>query len=306
MATLPDAVQGETPVMSYSIVEETSPLKYDSGLTHRRLSAVDENAPPPGKYDSYFAQQERLTRHSPSGRTLRKPRVEITPGASSPQVVGFVDFSFVRGFLYIAYLKVRQDYRGKGLASFLVKELVRRHPQATHIDFGKIMQDPIMSIYEKMKREHEQGRGPSVVGKDWTGGPRRVAQRFLRSSSWKTPEAAMFLRDTEENRSIAWKKTGPYWTNAEKIVLYHGTTVDKLQSIEEHGLKYGNLALDFAYAAEIAKIRREGFQGVVFQVEAPPGHVYPVFHGPKLIRTDSLAIAKPIRNVKLVRPKEWR
>ncbi|HVJ72043.1 MAG TPA: ADP-ribosyltransferase [Sphingomicrobium sp.] len=105
------------------------------------------------------------------------------------------------------------------------------------------------------------------------------------------------LSNTVENRSIRWEKQGRYYVNAESLVLYHGTTESRAGKIEAEGLKFGNLALTPEYALEIAKVRREGDQPVVFRVETPAGSVYPVFHGSKGIQTDALSLAKPIKSV---------
>lgn len=111
------------------------------------------------------------------------------------------------------------------------------------------------------------------------------------------------IRDTSENRGIRWQKAGKYYTNADAITLYHGTTEDKLSSIREKGLRYGNLTPSKVEAMNIAKIRREGKKPIVLEAYVLPGHIYPVFHGPKGVATDALSIAIPIEpnNLQVVR-----
>lgn len=114
------------------------------------------------------------------------------------------------------------------------------------------------------------------------------------------------VSDTPENRSIEWVKKGKYYVNAKPLILYHGTTEKSASKIDIEGLKYGNLATTPEYAKQIAAIRREGDKPVVYKVDALAHSIYPVFHGPKHINTDALALAKPIKSVSRMRSAEGR
>jgi hypothetical protein len=126
--------------------------------------------------------------------------------------------------------------------------------------------------------------GHEFHGNQWTGLGGGGSEEGL-------PKGVM---DTEENREIKWTKSGKYYVNAESLILYHGTTESRAVVIEKEGLRYGNLTSKRGYAAEIAKIRREGEAPVVFEVKVPPGHIYPVWHGPKTVATDALSLAASI------------
>lgn len=187
----------------------------------------------------------------------------------------------------------------KGLVHVVVQVEGGQVVDLTGRQFGSEYAEPIYSLsefkqrWQHVSRAHRSERRVNKIRQ-------MLLRGMLASSNWTTPEAATHLADTVENRVIAWRKTGRYWTNAEPITLYHGTTEDRLPSILEKGILFGNYALQYAYAKQIADIRREGKRGIVLEVTAPPGSIYPVFHGPPHIRTDSLSIAKPIRTFNVV------
>lgn len=131
-----------------------SPLVYNRSESVRRLAAVDRAAPAPAGGDTYFAETSRSVRTGKGGRLLKRPRVEVTPGAA-PGTVAFLDYHEYgpRG-LYIDYMKTRQDYRGRGLARRLVDELIARHPDLALLHFGKLMNPTVGKIFAEAEKRY--------------------------------------------------------------------------------------------------------------------------------------------------------
>ena len=109
------------------------------------------------------------------------------------------------------------------------------------------------------------------------------------------------ISNIEENNKIKWEKIGKYFVNAEPLILYHGTTESSAKKIDSEGLVYGNLTLSKEYAIKISKIRREGEKPVIFKVNAPVHSIYPIYHGPKYIKTDAFSLVKPIKTVSRIK-----
>lgn len=136
------------------IVEQESPLDYH-GVQVRRLALVDPSAPPAPAGETYFAETQRLAKYGPTGRQLKKPRVERTPGAA-PGVVAFADWSVTPDWLTIHYVTSRSDQRGRGHMTKLLDELIARHGhEANYINFGEVHSDSVWRYIEKLKRHRE-------------------------------------------------------------------------------------------------------------------------------------------------------
>lgn len=134
---------------------ERSPLEYHRSGSVRRISLIDPSAPPPPKHDIYFAETQRNIYTGKTGRRLKKPRVEITPGAG-PNVVAFVDYHDYSydgdwSSLYVDYMKVRSDYKGQGLSRRLIAELLAAYPDSKRIHFGKMMHPAVGKIHDELK-----------------------------------------------------------------------------------------------------------------------------------------------------------
>jgi hypothetical protein len=94
------------------------------------------------------------------GRTLKKPRVVIEPGAS-PGVVAFVDYDAhldhepwpgVRGQLSIHYVTTRADQRGKGHMKRLLDELIARNiDKVGYVDFGDVHDEHVGRYVEGIR-----------------------------------------------------------------------------------------------------------------------------------------------------------
>lgn len=126
-----------------------SPLVYHRSGDVRRLAVVDPAAPPPPKGDFYFADVPRNIYTGKNGRRLKKPRIEVTPGAALG-TVAFLDYHEYGSGIYVDYMKTRQDYRGRGLVRQLVDELLRVHPNITFLHFGRMTHSTIGKIYDEL------------------------------------------------------------------------------------------------------------------------------------------------------------
>lgn len=156
--------------------QQVSPLDYEpSGYPKgavKRLAVVDTDAPPPDKPYPYFVERERFVHRSPkTGRTYKKPRRVVEPGAGE-QTVAFLDY-YVWGQPgdyqgYINYMATRGDQRGRGLARELVQTFMRSAEQSgvTHVNFGRIMSPAVWKLYEDYRERFRSGQCPiSVSGK---------------------------------------------------------------------------------------------------------------------------------------------
>lgn len=150
---------GGTVPVSLPIRWGKSPLVYDRSPHVERVELVDPSAPPPDPRDTYFAEGWQKIRYGKNGRLLKVPRIEIIPGA--PQdVVAFVDFHEVMpGYVYIDYMKTREDYKGRGLARILVDALTGKYGVDATYDFGRIIHPSAGAIEEVMASAGFKTRG---------------------------------------------------------------------------------------------------------------------------------------------------
>jgi RimJ/RimL family protein N-acetyltransferase len=137
-----------------------SPLDYsESSYLHpNRFALVDPEAGEPHSGDVYFAEQRRQTYRGPTGRKLKNPREKVTPGAA-PGTVAFADVTRPsEQELYINYMKVRPDRQGQGLGHEIVRQLIERHNDVSHINFGKMMHENVGHIMERVEEEYPEKR----------------------------------------------------------------------------------------------------------------------------------------------------
>lgn len=134
-------------------VETESPLDYH-GHHPTRLALIDESIGAPKSAETYFADTQKTIRYAPSGRQLKKPKIETVPGAG-PGVVGFVDFDVDPTWLTIHFMSVRQDQRGHGYMAKLLDELLTRHGGAQFINFGDVHSDKVWKYVERLRSRSE-------------------------------------------------------------------------------------------------------------------------------------------------------
>jgi GNAT superfamily N-acetyltransferase len=157
-------------------VEEISPLDYTptgySKGSVRRLALIDTEAPTAPKNARYFVEYTREQKIGKGGRFLKKPRKIVEPGAT-PNTLSFIDY-YLHGapgiagkpYVYINYMRTRDDVEGKGLARALLLHFMDAAEKGgvTYVNFGKIMSPAIGKLYQEYERMYEVGASKIQVG----------------------------------------------------------------------------------------------------------------------------------------------
>ena len=145
---------------SQEFVEERSPLRYDRASNIQRLALRDDSIEPPYRGDFGFADQYTY-RNPRTGRMGKKRHLEA-PGAGD-DIIGFLDYhdmgetSEGNAYLYIDYMKTRREHKQQGVATKLLDEFIRRYAsEPSIINFGKIQNPGMYSIYEKIKEKYPE------------------------------------------------------------------------------------------------------------------------------------------------------
>ena len=145
---------------SQEFVEMDSPLTYHRASNVKRLALRDPSIEPPYRGDFGFADQYTY-RNPRTGRMTKKRHLEA-PGAGD-DIIGFLDFhdmgetSTGKSYFYIDYMKTRREHKEQGVATRLIEEFIRRYaPEPSIINFGKIQNPEMYSIYEKIKEKYPE------------------------------------------------------------------------------------------------------------------------------------------------------
>ena len=145
---------------SQEFVEMDSPLTYHRASNVKRLALRDPSIEPPYSGDFGFADQYTY-RNPRTGRMTKKRHLEA-PGAGD-DIIGFLDFhdmgetSTGKSYFYIDYMKTRREHKEQGVATRLIEEFIRRYaPEPSIINFGKIQNPEMYSIYEKIKEKYPE------------------------------------------------------------------------------------------------------------------------------------------------------
>ena len=151
------------PVVARGLRLETksgkSPLVYPSSDDVQRFTLSSRHFAdvPFEPNDTYFAETKTTKRTGETGRTLKKPRVIITPGAE-PGTIAFLDWHRTGpDALYIDYMRVRRDLRGEGFGRQLVAdfyETVVGPSRARYVDWGRVMSEAAWKVYEEARRRY--------------------------------------------------------------------------------------------------------------------------------------------------------
>lgn len=145
--------------MALQAYQEPSPLAYERSSNVQRYGILDPELVdlPFEKNDTYFAQTSRIVRRGVSGRVLKNPRTEITPGAR-PGSIAWVDWHPMgNGWLYIDFMKVRQDARGGRYGSQLIDGfyhdiVLGQGYQGVH--WGRVLHPHAWSLKKRMKQTY--------------------------------------------------------------------------------------------------------------------------------------------------------
>jgi ribosomal protein S18 acetylase RimI-like enzyme len=154
-----------------------SPLEYfgiqSPSHGKKRLIIVDKDEPDAKEGERYYKTLTKYRLRTKGGRRMLKKPVldEVIPGAP-PHTVGFIDYHIdmkhdngdPKG-VYLDYLHVRGDQRGKGHARLLAQEIVNRHPTIEYLDFGKMMAPQIGHLMRWFKDKYK-GK-IDVIGRIW-------------------------------------------------------------------------------------------------------------------------------------------
>lgn len=156
-------------------VEQRSRLDYDSYRVNARIALVEGTGYHPeatGGKEKMEVAYARWRAANPGRRmpdSYKDPTRWVSPGYSyftsenaSPGTVAFIDLE-VGSTVRIAYMAVRPDKRGQGLARRLIQETYDRYPNAP-ISWGKLMQVEMGHLYDSFR-----GSDPdrTIGGRPW-------------------------------------------------------------------------------------------------------------------------------------------
>ncbi len=117
----------------------------------RRFSLCDSEADPPRKREYLFTDEYR-THNRKTYKRLKKPVLE-SRGVTDPCDVAYIDYGGGGKDLYLHLVITREDHRGKGLATRLLKEFYsKKVPKGAVVRWGRIMNPTSMALFEKMKK----------------------------------------------------------------------------------------------------------------------------------------------------------
>jgi hypothetical protein len=166
---------------------EHSPLEYQKSGDVRRISIIDPDLPDYADIrpvthtitddvtgetrdarskQTYFDQIERKTYRSESGRKLKNPRTEVTPGATRG-TAAFLDYTDhgpeYGNTIDIHYMKTHGSYSDQGLARQAVETLYQQNPKST-IHWGKLMQKQTEHLYNDFAKRYPEQTGTAKFG----------------------------------------------------------------------------------------------------------------------------------------------
>ena len=152
------------------VVTEGSPLKYDRFNVTHRLSVNDGQGWHPSadmvearrrmdesyrKWRAAHPRVRRLPRYTDASRWVSPGYTYFTTENTEAGTVAFVDLEVYgqSNAVLVAYLSVRPDHRGEGLARRLMQEVYDRWPEA-RVYWGKIIASEIGHLYEDFKARY--------------------------------------------------------------------------------------------------------------------------------------------------------
>jgi GNAT superfamily N-acetyltransferase len=117
----------------------------------RRFSLCDSEAEPPRKREYLFTDAYR--RHNLKTYKRLKNPVLDSRGVTDPCDVAYIDYAGGGGRFSLHLVITREDHRGKGLATRLLKEFyAKKVPKGSSVRWGRIMNPTSMTLFEKMKK----------------------------------------------------------------------------------------------------------------------------------------------------------
>ncbi len=153
-------------------VAPRSPLAYDRYRVNERIAWVEGTSYAPqvqGARERMEAAYKTWRATNPGRRRperFTRPDAWVPPGFnyftpenSAPGTVAFIDLEVMSNTVRIAYMDVRPDRRGQGLARKLIQETYDRHPTSI-IHWGRLMQPEMGHLYDSfLEAEPERTMG---------------------------------------------------------------------------------------------------------------------------------------------------
>ena len=137
-----------------------SPLLYGRYAHKNRVAMIDtstELAPPQSTYYTDYTIWRKYTGRGAKRRKLKKPVIDEFIKGGPDHMVAFQDWSYWgdKQSIYLDYVHVRNDQRGKGHARKLIKGLIDMHPDLKILHFGKMMREEIGHLKDSFKEKYK-------------------------------------------------------------------------------------------------------------------------------------------------------
>jgi hypothetical protein len=153
----------------FTIDFSTTPLEYDrrKGTVDRVTIRHPEASVGKTKVkDTYIDETETRKLTGESGRKLKTPIIQKTPGAGE-NATSFIDYEVLTdGYVKIHYMKTASHLQGQGLSQRALDELIKKH-NPSRIDFGKLMNESSAKILENAQKKYPE---ISMTGSDYYSG----------------------------------------------------------------------------------------------------------------------------------------
>lgn len=168
----------------FSGIIEPSPLEYPAGGKVRRISLIDTSFPEYADIrpisgtmtdpetgeerdrhvkSTYFDTTEKKVTRGVTGKKLKNPRIEVTPGATRG-TAAFLDYTdYGNDLIDIHYMKTHPHYADQGLARQALEVLYQQNPNA-RINWGKLMQKQTEHLYEDFQSRYPEQTGSAKYG----------------------------------------------------------------------------------------------------------------------------------------------
>jgi hypothetical protein len=138
-----------------------SPLEYNGRANSKnRLALIDttsELAPPQSTYYTDYTTWRKYTGRYGKRRKLKKPVVDEFIKGGPDHMVAFQDWQYWgdQQAIYLNYIHIRNDQRGKGYARKLIQGLIDMHPDLKILHFGKMMREEIGHLKRSFEEKYE-------------------------------------------------------------------------------------------------------------------------------------------------------
>lgn len=146
---------GALQLLESKVVHTRSPGRGEhlSGKGQQRLQLVDPSAPPAEPKHAHFYRREGLRKYGRRGKLKRPVKTLFDPGADEG-VIGYIDYTNMGdGYLKVALLVVRDDYRGKRVADKLLDALYSKKG-VKGVHFGRVLNPTAWKVMQRAKKKY--------------------------------------------------------------------------------------------------------------------------------------------------------